>query len=758
MNILRHATRFLSALYVEGKYVGVCGENQNIQQSFASEIMNLYTLYEKMLYSDAHFSVMEETNHSVIDFVNQLSRDMQLLDATPQNIRGYIEVLHRASQKTFNSPTILRHLFHALMRLGDFVEAKHALHSYLHLVGLSSKEWQDAKVTGEALVDDPIDGKSRPIPHVEGNMLEHLVTKCHAANRRSSFTSYGSVEKEPLFEMVHVLLAAVKLYGVYLGDGPAAVEVAEMARKKIKSQTMGLTSDGPQIEAQVFRATGVAYGLLARQTRDSTLRATYHERALDAFCESADLDPHSWETQYHLALQYAEMRDIQNAIQTISRALQTNPDYIPSWHLLALLLSCPSQNDLRRALKTCELGLDECQLAGEALTLEDAKQRISLQITRSVLLGRLYGPEAALEAQEELFSEYGKLASLDLSPTNRGREGSIVLEDANKRSIYQHGMIVSGSLNNLNSSDTQLSTTEERRRRGLSVSSSSAQNQTGHLLTPHLSELHISASRSHDDMRTKAGLATTATDMASRGRSTSHHHGLHLFSSRSSSRRSKRDLTPADPVDGASVYSSLGEETPPQKNSLGGMWNDSQSSIGTLLQPVVQNTGRSTMLQRQQHLQQARILSDLWLLSASSFLELGRIDEALKAIEEAENADRTTNSRVWSRFGQYFLALHQPEDAMAAFEKGLSVHQHDVENIAWLAKTHMECGHMETAEGLLESLTKGYGWDCSMAWLLLGNIYRHTDRIGRAKECLMYAVDLENTKPIQPFSILPCCI
>lgn len=40
----------------------------------------------------------------------------------------------------------------------------------------------------------------------------------------------------------------------------------------------------------------------------------------------------------------------------------------------------------------------------------------------------------------------------------------------------------------------------------------------------------------------------------------------------------------------------------------------------------------------------------------------------------------------------------------------------------------------------------------------LGRIHQCMHRSDRAKECMMYALDLENTQPIQPFSILPVYI
>lgn len=114
--------------------------------------------------------------------------------------------------------------------------------------------------------------------------------------------------------------------------------------------------------------------------------------------------------------------------------------------------------------------------------------------------------------------------------------------------------------------------------------------------------------------------------------------------------------------------------------------------------------------------QQSRLLSELWLLSASCFLKLGKLEEALKAVEEAENADRCTNPRVWCMLGRIHLASQDLEEAMEALDKGLMIDPNSVECRVWLAQAHMALGRMETAEGLLEPLTKGVGWDCAEAW------------------------------------------
>ena len=450
---------------------------------------------------------------------------------------------------------------------------------------------------------------------------------------------------------------------------------------------------------------------------DSSLRATYYEKALEAFCESADMDPHSWKTYYHLALQYAEMRDTQNALQAVTRALQQNCNEISLWHLLTLVCSCPGQNDLMRALKTCEFGLQQSPEDDQPDILE---QRLSLQMTQSLLFEKLYGPQAALEAQEGLFAAYGKM------------EQSAA--DNQHALLYQNkNLIVSGSLNNLGQSETQLS----QRRRGLSVSSQHV---------PQVEELQISASRSTDDVHTRqrrspstfsngnSNTFLTVPDedthsIAESERTNSSHksYGLHLFSSRSTTRRSKRDLTVNE------THCNFSGDLPPEGTKMTcshinhitililctglSHGSTSQSSMSSLLKPAVSTNGQQRHLStrlRQQRL--VNILADLWLLSASSFLKLDKYGEALKAIEEAENADRTSNARVWAMLGRYWLAQGNIDNAIEAFEKGAGIDPQDIDNSLCLANAYFEKGNMEMAEGTLESLTKGFGWHSAAAW------------------------------------------
>jgi hypothetical protein len=111
-------------------------------------------------------------------------------------------------------------------------------------------------------------------------------------------------------------------------------------------------------------------------------------------------------------LQFAEMREIAKAILTVKQSINLNSSHIPSWHLLALLLS--AQKDYERALGICAVGLKESEWdmahtdAFSASQL-DGEDYLALRITQAILQDQVYGPEAGLEHEEALFSLYARV-------------------------------------------------------------------------------------------------------------------------------------------------------------------------------------------------------------------------------------------------------------------------------------------------------------------------------------------------------------
>lgn len=153
-----------------------------------------------------------------------------------------------------------------------------------------------------------------------------------------------------------------------------------------------------------------------------------------------------------------------------------------------------------------------------------------------------------------------------------------------------------------------------------------------------------------------------------------------------------------------------------------------------------------------------RLLQSLWLMSAATFRRWGKLDECRGAIREAELLD-SDEPDVWVQFALYSLATSELEVAVESLSKALAFADRHVGAVVHLARILKEEGSLELAEGLLESLTEAEAWDVPEAWFLLSQIYEATDRAQRGRDCLIYALSLEQTKPLRPLRLtLPRCL
>lgn len=171
--------------------------------------------------------------------------------------------------------------------------------------------------------------------------------------------------------------------------------------------------------------------------------------------KSLAINNKSWETYYQIALELAKVRDILQSMQMITKSIQYNPNYLPSWHLLSLLCTCPIKDNYKKALKTCDLALSEVSEQtmkdGWVDYSEEVAHKISLQMTQTLLVDRLHGPEASLASQEALFQTFGKIVVPELIPdvTNTAS----LFHEAIFNGPTKHNMVLSGSLGNISSSN-----------------------------------------------------------------------------------------------------------------------------------------------------------------------------------------------------------------------------------------------------------------------------------------------------------------
>ncbi|CAO3594625.1 unnamed protein product [Absidia cylindrospora] len=201
--ITRFSLDYLSSSYRRNEYCPPPLTDQSVemddesfktyaQEMFLAELTHLYAIYEKIVYTLVSFPKSGQTNKMILEMVDRLSEDMDLLGNSPSDLKNYIEILNRATQRTFNSSRITRHLFLALVQLGDFKEAEHALSSYLYLVGLQSQVTNETKNWGDAITIDK-HGKASTIPFMNGSLLKQLVDD---ALSESTLFTYQQKEQE----------------------------------------------------------------------------------------------------------------------------------------------------------------------------------------------------------------------------------------------------------------------------------------------------------------------------------------------------------------------------------------------------------------------------------------------------------------------------------------------------------------------------------------------------------------------------------
>lgn len=114
---------------------------------------------------------------------------------------------------------------------------------------------------------------------------------------------------------------------------------------------------GGLLLSQSHHVLGLAYGNLANEAQSRTERHGYEIKALQSLQRALEIDSHNPLIYYHLALQYAEMREIKKAFKMVKKSLSLNPECVDSWLLLSLLFSC--EGDLQNAFSTIQAARTE---------------------------------------------------------------------------------------------------------------------------------------------------------------------------------------------------------------------------------------------------------------------------------------------------------------------------------------------------------------------------------------------------------------
>ncbi|KAM7300150.1 tetratricopeptide repeat protein 7B [Ixodes scapularis] len=180
-------------------------------------------------------------------------------------------------------------------------------------------------------------------------------------------------------------LLAAKVCLEHLGSVEEGVEFAEEALSREKQHSQSLL-------AQCHLVLGVGHALMADQRRPQSRRAEHKATAFQCFLRAQSADPYYHLPEFHLALHYAEVRQLSNAVLHAKRALELNPEHLPSLHLLVLLLSAQKQHSEALQLVTA--------------TLEEYPDCLNLMYTKAHLEDYCLGPEEALLTSKQMLLQW----------------------------------------------------------------------------------------------------------------------------------------------------------------------------------------------------------------------------------------------------------------------------------------------------------------------------------------------------------------
>ncbi|KAL4237894.1 Tetratricopeptide repeat protein 7B [Mactra antiquata] len=197
-------------------------------------------------------------------------------------------------------------------------------------------------------------------------------------------------------KLVIPVLQAAKLCYEHLHKYDEGIEFAKMALE---------VGDEHPAASRAHVALGIGYSLRAMEMKLKGNRENLHNKALKAFQKAHILDPNDYLSLFHLALQMATLRQIEEAVKYTKLALKYYSDHIHSLHLLVLLLTAQKQYQ------------DAIDLVNAAL--EEYPDNISLLFTKSKIEEVFYGSDVALNTCRNMMKLWKKLDEINFEESEK---------------------------------------------------------------------------------------------------------------------------------------------------------------------------------------------------------------------------------------------------------------------------------------------------------------------------------------------------
>lgn len=144
--------------------------------------------------------------------------------------------------------------------------------------------------------------------------------------------------------------------------------------------------------------------------------------------------------------------------------------------------------------------------------------------------------------------------------------------------------------------------------------------------------------------------------------------------------------------------------------------------------------------------------AQIWLLLAELYLKMDKTEAAHACIQEAGVLCPMSHIVSYTR-GRYYEARDQLSEARRVYENAVSINPCHVKSLLRLGIVLHKLGNDRLAETTLRSAVS-CDPTSSSAWRALGQVLQSLGESTVATDCLMTALELEQTDPILPFTII----
>ncbi|PHZ15243.1 protein prenylyltransferase [Rhizopus microsporus ATCC 52813] len=866
--IFRHYIRYLTRAYQKGLYIpageddsltspvtspvkSTFSENSSTSASALDETILLVNEFRALLNEFVKRSLSTEPidiNHKTLEICHLIVSAHDTVGWGPEeHIERMLRFFYKARALTFNSPSISRHIFYLHLYLNQHDKATLALKSYLELLGLpdilkkGDNLYHDEENEDHSLAEgmistiqqqlqkvqtDSNDSASQCLQAVEQKINSVLATYDEKSSDEDEFlppaqsslldtvmtkrkVPPGACENDNEFDVVRVLLAgAQQIYsclpqnneGIVLCDlAMALLEEAETLKKKKMNQWKLLM-------IQCRRARGCSYGLYASKHSEPERRLECFNEALVSLKRASELDSRSWQTFYELGLQQAIAGNMSQAISAVKRSIKLRGDFIPSWHLLALIQSSREFQDLPKALAIAHTAVtynadivneDDEDTSSEFF--ERAIAFMKLKMSQMYILEAIEGhiPEGYMDLLN-LFYKISKKLNLIVTPVSSNSKRPSVYGHSNSSSMVMNSRQRAGSyrisnhssIYSNNSSSMSLYAMESVDSLHMLQNDNEEEKEDSKLALLKVEEVQEEEQEGEAEMQQQASeesvsRSTSGTPMSDKKRSRRSFSLSRpqledpLLSLPSIRKKKEKSNTTQKPrksiISGLRAYRnsiSGSKEVASSENSYASVHkNESNAkqaeinivtnqSTSVIQQPVEEEQSEKKIINIHPIDYQNRwkqILVNIWIMTSQSYLKDKQYEDAVKAIEEADQLTNGESAQVWHQIGLIILAAEKGNyhKAIDAFKMALTIDSDHVLSIISLASVYLDINQYELAEQLLEKTTKGLGWNQPEAWYLLSKVYMKQESMLDAKHCLLYALQLSETVTIQPLDGFP---